>query len=95
VLENPTCRWSTYACKRIGLDPFRPDECKQQLAKYSGTTPPATPANPSPVSPHDLFLPCCTMQPGPVVQPTQIPRVAQQRAWTSPIWYRPAEGGRR
>jgi uncharacterized protein DUF3604 len=94
VLENPTCRWSTYACQKIGLDPFRPDECQKQRAKYSMATPPATPANPNPVSPYDLFEPCCTMKPGPVVRPTQIPRVAQQRAWTSPVWYRPQAGGR-
>jgi hypothetical protein len=93
VLENPTCRWSTYTCKQIGLDPFHPKECNQQLAKYSGVPPPATPANPNPVSFFDLFKPCCTMVPGPVVQPTEIPRVAQQRAWTSPVWYRP-QGGR-
>ena len=92
VLENPTCRWSTYECKRIGLDPFRPEECKQQLAKYSKEVPPATPANSNPVSPYDLFEPCCTMKPGPVVQPTEIPRVSQQRAWTSPVWYRPQGG---
>jgi uncharacterized protein DUF3604 len=95
VLENPTCRWSTYACKRIGLDPFLPKECNQQLAKYSDVEPPATPANPNPVKPSVLFAPCCNMEPGPVVQPIEIPRVAQQRAWTSPVWYRPAEGGRR
>jgi hypothetical protein len=94
VLENPTCRWSTYACKQVGLDPFDPKKCRQQLAKYSDATPRATPANPNPVSPSDLFKPCCTMEPGPVVRPTQIPRVAQQRAWTSPVWYRPQAGGR-
>ncbi|HEV7786941.1 MAG TPA: DUF3604 domain-containing protein, partial [Thermoanaerobaculia bacterium] len=94
VLENPTCRWSTYACKQIGLDPFRHDQCMQQLAKYSDALPRSTPAVPTPQKPSDLFAPCCNMVPGPVVRPTQIPRVAQQRAWTSPVWYRPQAGGR-
>ncbi len=93
VLENPTCRWSTYTCKQIGLDPFDRGKCMQQLTKYSKEKPRATPANSNPVSPRDLFKPCCTMVPGPVVEPTEIPRVTQQRAWTSPVWYRP-QGGR-
>ena len=77
VLENPTCRWSTYTCKSAGLDPFDPKTCQEQLAHY--------PAGSS----RELFSVCCTMKPGPVVQPTEIPRVTQQRAWTSPVWYTP------
>lgn len=49
VLENPTCRWSTWDCIRLA-PPDRPDTCNS---------------------------------------PT-LPRVIQERAWTSPIWYRPA-----
>lgn len=48
VLENPSCRWSTYECNR--LDPGdRPPACRNQ----------------------------------------GIAKIVQERAWASPIWYRP------
>ena len=50
VLENPTCRWNTWLCNRLG-----PEE-----------QPPAC------------------IDPG-------VPKTLQERAWTSPIWYEPAE----
>ena len=90
VLENPTCRWSTYVCKQVGLDPFHQDQCMSQLEKYSKKEPPPTPFSTG--APYDTFGACCKMVPGPVVKPTEVPRVAQQRAWTSPVWYRPAGG---
>jgi hypothetical protein len=31
VVENPTCRWSTLACKSVGVDPFSPS-CAAQAA---------------------------------------------------------------
>ena len=85
VLENPSCRWSTYTCKSAGLDPFNHEACIARLKEYSDRKPPS--GGPSP---QQLFTICCSMEPGPVVQPTKIPRVAQQRAWTSPVWYTPA-----
>jgi hypothetical protein len=51
VVENPTCRWSTYDCIRPPLEE-RPDSCSDP----------------------------------------DIDKVIQERAWTSPIWYRPPGG---
>ena len=84
VLENPTCRWSTYTCKESGLDPFDVPACQQHLETYSNQRP-----SEGVPSPREIFSICCTMVPGPVVQPTEIPRIEQQRAWTSPVWYTP------
>ena len=76
VIENPTCRWSTLACKSVGVDPFSPD-CAAQVATAG-----------------DVYANCCvTEDEDPFVQ-----RTIQERAWTSPIWYRPegiaaVEGG--
>ncbi|MFN7961331.1 MAG: DUF3604 domain-containing protein [Thermoanaerobaculia bacterium] len=84
VLENPTCRWSTYTCKEAGLDPFQPMACQTRLQGFSKK--PQASGGPSL---YDTFSACCSVKPGPVVAPTEIPRVTQQRAWTSPIWYSP------
>ena len=46
VLQNPTCRWSTWDAVRAGVDP-----------------------NP------------------------KVPATIQERAWSSPIWYTPMNGG--
>lgn len=48
VIENPSCRWSTYECNRLPAEQ-RPAACGD---------------------------------------PT-VPKTIQERAWTSPIWYRP------
>lgn len=48
VVENPTCRWSTYECNRLSPEE-RPPTCQD---------------------------------------PT-VPKAVQERAWTSPVWYRP------
>jgi hypothetical protein len=78
VLENPTCRWSTFTCKRSGLDPFDPAQCSERLKQY-------------PADQQQTFAICCAMAPGPDVDPSkgEIPRIEQERAWTSPVWYRP------
>lgn len=66
VLENPSCRWSTYVCQTAGVDPFAAD-CAAQAAA-------ADPA----------YANCCL---GEANDPFLSP-VAQERAWTSPVWYR-------
>jgi uncharacterized protein DUF3604 len=56
VLENPTCRWSTYLCHAQGID------C---------TDPSSVPAG---------YGECCN---------PAVAKTIQERAWSSPIWYRP------
>jgi hypothetical protein len=56
VLENPTCRWSTYLCNAQAIDCSNPD---------------AVPAG---------YGECCN---------PAVAKTIQERAWSSPIWYRP------
>ena len=72
VVENPTCRWSTFVCRAAGVDPLAAD-CAAQAAQ----------AGPE-------FANCCL---GPTNDASVDPLV-QERAWTSPIWYRPEAIGR-
>ena len=65
VLEDPTCRWSTYACRNLGIDPFAGDCLVQGLTAQPGSN----------------LTDCCAVRLDPTVQ---------ERAWTSPIWYKPA-----
>jgi hypothetical protein len=67
VVENPICRWSTWMCKSVGVDPFSPNCAEQAVAAG------------------ESFSNCClTADDDPFFEP-----VIQERAWTSPIWYRP------
>ena len=56
VLENPTCRWSTYLCNAQGID------CSDPAAVPAG------------------YAECCN---------PAVAKTIQERAWSSPIWYRP------
>lgn len=56
VLENPTCRWSTYLCNAEGIDCSNPG---------------SVPAG---------YEECCN---------PAVVKAIQERAWSSPIWYRP------
>ena len=56
VVENPTCRWSTRMCQRLGVTCDDPSSVPTRYEE------------------------CCN---------PAVPRTIQERAWTSPIWYRP------
>src|SRR5262249_14922752 len=56
LLENPTCRWSTYLCNAQGID------CSV------------------PASVPSAWAECCN---------PAVAKTIQERAWSSPIWYRP------
>jgi hypothetical protein len=56
LLENPSCRWSTYLCNSLNIDCAVP-----------GSVPPE-------------YAECCN---------PAVAKTIQERAWSSPIWYRP------
>lgn len=56
VLENPSCRWSTYHCNNQGIDCSVPTSVPPEYAE------------------------CCN---------PAVAKTIQERAWSSPIWYRP------
>ncbi len=56
VLENPTCRWSTYLCNAQGFDCSDPNNVPTGYEE------------------------CCN---------PAVAKTIQERAWSSPIWYRP------
>lgn len=55
VVQNPSCRWSTYQCNAAAVDCSVPDNVPPEYAD------------------------CCN---------ASYPKTVQERAWTSPIWYR-------
>lgn len=82
ILENPTCRWSTYACKNAGVDPYLSNsECLSVAAT----------ANASAIAAGEIaegdtpFNNCCINE----TNNAFVSRSTQERAWTSPIWYTP------
>jgi len=77
VLENPSCRWSTFQCRAAGVNPFASD-CKAQAAR-------ATLEAVEQGAQGDVYGRCCL---DPAQEPFYSPLI-QERAWTSPVWYTP------
>lgn len=87
VLEQPSCRWNTIYCNARGIDCSRPmGVCGSLDPAFNGRR-----CNSNdecgggvcelPVSYTAWeYQQCCS---------DLVPRTVQQRAWTSPIWYRP------
>ncbi len=76
LLENPSCRWSTLQCQAAGVNPFS-GQCETQAEA-------ATARAQAEGASGDVFGKCCI---DPAQQPFYSP-VIQERAWSSPIWYR-------
>lgn len=77
LLENPTCRWSTLQCQAAGVNPLAED-CQLQADKMNAQAEADGAIG-------DVYGRCCLAQ---QQQPFYEP-VIQERAWSSPIWYRP------
>jgi len=83
VLETPVCRWSTDMCQaNYGLNPLKPAQCKNTLNQLRASD------NPEDRQKAVNGAACCNNETTKfnIVQP-----VIQERAWTSPIWYEPAQ----
>jgi len=78
VLENPTCRWSTLQCMAAGVNPF--DASCASQAEKAGESLREQGAR------GEVYANCCL---DPAERPFYTP-VIQERAWSSPIWYRAA-----
>ncbi len=91
VLENPSCRWNQYYCNARGVDcrasmgtcrtedGFDGSSCNSSDDCGGGICEP-------PLSYTEYeYQQCCN--------DNLVPKTIQQRAWTSPIWYKPGQNG--
>jgi hypothetical protein len=79
VLENPSCRWSTLQCQAAGVNPFAKD-CSAQAEAAT------LKAHENGAS-GDVFGKCCINAANETFNSPTI----QERAWSSPIWYKSAK----
>ncbi len=77
VLENPSCRWSTLQCQAAGVNPFS-SGCAEQAEAATEVAQDAGAIG-------DVYGRCCLDE---AEEPFYSP-IIRERAWTSPIWYRP------
>ncbi len=77
LLENPSCRWSTFQCQAAGVNPFSP-ECDAQAEAANEEALDAGARG-------EVWSNCCLAE---AEEPFYSP-VVQERAWSSPIWYQP------
>lgn len=96
VLENPTCRWSTYQCANASYDcaDWSYDACQalkddEDRSNYTcDCCDPAAGLNPTFCEGVDCTDPGA-LPPDEERCCHQVEPVIQERAWTSPIWYQP------
>jgi hypothetical protein len=87
VIENPTCRWTTYQCVEENYDCENPsreidlDCCDPSAGLNVDWCENIDCTDPDSLPPADAR---CCVERVPRVEP-----VIQERAWTSPIWYQP------
>ena len=79
VLENPTCRWSTLQCQAAGVNPFSDHCAAESLAANERAYELGAEG--------DVYGKCCLRE---AEQAFYSPLI-QERAWTSPIWYKQAQ----
>ena len=77
LLENPSCRWSTFQCQAAGVNPFSPECDAQAEAANEDALDAGARGN--------VWSNCCLAE---AEEPFYSP-VVQERAWSSPIWYQP------
>lgn len=80
VLENPSCRWSTLQCQASDVNPFS----KNCSAQAEAATLKAQENGAS----GDVFGKCCVN----AANESFYSPTIQERAWSSPIWYKAARG---
>jgi len=76
ILENPSCRWSTRQCQTAGVNPFS-EQCSEQVAIANEIAHARGAEGP-------VYDKCCLAEAN---EPFYSP-IIQERAWTSPIWYK-------